>query len=49
MLSLQKRSLQGDLIEAHKLIGAYKKDGDKHFTRDCSDRKRGSGFKLIEG
>ena len=29
--------------------GAYKKDGDKLFTRSCSDRTRDNGFKLKEG
>lgn len=28
---------------------AYKKDGEKHFTRLCSDGTRGNGFKLKEG
>ena len=28
---------------------AYKKDGEKHFTRASSDRTRGNGFKLKEG
>jgi len=26
----------------------YKKDGEKHFTRACSDRTSGNGFKLKE-
>jgi len=29
--------------------GAYKKAGEGHFTRACSDRTRGNGFKLKEG
>ncbi|KAK4827495.1 hypothetical protein QYF61_018795 [Mycteria americana] len=29
--------------------GAYKKDGERHFTKACSDRTRGNGFKLKEG
>jgi len=28
--------------------GAYKKDGDRPFSRACCDRTRGSGFKLKE-
>ncbi|KAK4811231.1 hypothetical protein QYF61_022128 [Mycteria americana] len=31
------------------LKGAYKKDGDRLFSRACSDRTRGNGFKLKEG
>ena len=29
--------------------GAYRKDGDNHFSRDNSDRTRGNGFKLKQG
>ena len=28
---------------------AYKKDRERHFTKACSDRTRGNGFKLKEG
>ena len=31
------------------LKGAYKKDGEGLFSRACSDKTRGSGFKLKEG
>jgi len=31
------------------LKGAYKKDGDKLFSKACYDRTRGNGFKLKEG
>ncbi|KAK4827376.1 hypothetical protein QYF61_017314 [Mycteria americana] len=50
LFSLEKRRFQGDLIVAFQsLKGAYKKDGDRHFNRSCSDRTRGNGFKLKEG
>jgi len=29
--------------------GAYKKDGDRLFSRACCGRTRGNGFKLKEG
>ena len=45
-----KRRLRGDLIAAFQYLkGAYRKDGEGLFTRACSDRTRGSGFKLKEG
>ena len=48
--SLEKRRLQGDLIaDFQYLKGTYKKDGDTHFSRACSNRTRGNGFKLEEG
>ncbi|KAK4815392.1 LOW QUALITY PROTEIN: hypothetical protein QYF61_001380, partial [Mycteria americana] len=50
LFSLEERRLQGDLTAAfHFLKGAYKKDGDKLFSRACCDRTRGNGFKLKEG
>ncbi|KAK4811372.1 hypothetical protein QYF61_027601 [Mycteria americana] len=46
LFSLQKRSLQGELIVTFKYLkGAYKKDGERLFTRACSNRTRGNGFK----
>ena len=49
MSSLEKRRLQGDLIAASQYLKvAYKKAGEGLFTRACSDRTRGNGFKLKE-
>jgi len=46
LFSLQKRSVQGDLIAAfHYLKGAYMNAGEGIFTRACSDRTGGNGFK----
>ena len=49
LFSLEKRRLQGDLRAAFQYFkGTYKKAGEGLFTRSCSDRTRGNGFKLKE-
>ena len=50
LFSLEKRRLQGELIAAFQYLnGAYKKDGDKLFSRAGCDRTRGNVFKLKKG
>jgi len=50
LLNLEKRRLQGDLIAAFQYLqGAYKKDGDRLFSRACCGRTRSNGFELKEG
>ncbi|PKU49548.1 hypothetical protein llap_101 [Limosa lapponica baueri] len=47
LFSLEKRRLQGDLIAAFQYLRrAYRKDGEILFTKVCSGRMRGNGFKL---
>jgi len=50
LFSLENRRLQETLIAPFQYSeGAYKKDGDKHFSRACCNRTRGNGFKLEDG
>ena len=49
LLSMEKRRLWGDLIVTFQYVkGAYEEDGDRLFSRACSDWIRGGGFKLKE-
>ena len=49
LFSLEKRRLLGDIAAFQYLKGAYRKDGDKLFSRISCDRTRSNGFKLKEG
>jgi len=47
LFSLEKRRLQGDITAAFQYFkGAYRKAGEGLFTKACSGRTRGNGFKL---
>ncbi|KFQ73276.1 hypothetical protein N335_13379, partial [Phaethon lepturus] len=47
LLNLEKRRLWGDFIAAFQdLMGSYKKDGNRLFSRACCSRTRGNGFRL---
>jgi len=50
LFSPDKRRLWRHLVAAFQYLkGAYKKDGDKLFSRACCNRTRGNDFKLKEG
>jgi len=50
VFSLEKRRFQGDLRAAFRYLkGGCKKEGDRLFSRASCDKRRGDGFKLIEG
>ncbi|PKU33012.1 hypothetical protein llap_16684 [Limosa lapponica baueri] len=49
LFTLEKRRLVEDIIVAFQYLkGAYKKDGNKYFSRSYSNRTRGNDFKLQE-
>ncbi|KAJ7423898.1 hypothetical protein WISP_31574 [Willisornis vidua] len=49
LFSLEKRWLQGDLRTAFQYLkGPGRKGAERRFTRACSDRPNGNGFKLKE-
>jgi len=49
LFRLEKRRLQGDFRAAFQYLkGAYRKDREGLFIRECSDRTRDNGFKLKE-
>ena len=50
LFSLETRRLWQNLLTAFQYLkGAYKKAGERLFTKACSDKTRGNGFKLKEG
>jgi len=50
LFSPEQRRLQGNLtVDFQYLKRAYKKDGDKLFSKACCNRTRCNGFKLKEG
>ena len=50
VFSLERRRLQGHLTAAFRYVkGAHEKGTARLFTRVCSDRRRGEGFKRKEG
>jgi len=49
LFSLEKRRLQGDLLVAFQYLKGPTRKLEGLFTRACSDRTRGNGFKPKEG
>jgi len=50
LFSLEKRRFRGDFLGAFKYLKvAYRKAGEGLYTRACSDRTRGDGFKVKKG
>jgi len=50
LFSLENRRLRGGLRAAFQYLKrAYRKDGEGHFTKVCSNRTSGKGCKLKEG
>jgi len=49
LFSLEKKRPRADLIASFQYLkGAYRKDGNKFFSRASCARRRGNGFKLKE-
>jgi len=49
LFSLENRRLRGDVTMAFQYLkGAYSKEGEGLFIRECSDNTRGNGFKPKE-
>ncbi|KAK4805530.1 hypothetical protein QYF61_004469 [Mycteria americana] len=49
LFSLEKRRLRGDLLAAFQYFkGAYRKDGDRHFSRACCDRTSSNGAHTVQ-
>lgn len=49
LFSLERRRLWGDLIAAFQCLKkVYKKDRERFFTRACTGKNSGNGFKLTE-
>jgi len=47
LFSLESRSLHGDLVASFQYLKeAFKKDGDRLFSRTCCNRASGNSFKL---
>jgi len=45
----RQRRLQGEMVAAFQyLMGSYRKEWNRLFSRVCCDRTRGNGFKLKE-